>query len=95
MLIDPYVARLKRQDWLTKGPLVEQVPLFIETLRRKRYRLSTSLSYLKCVAHFGYWMQQEGMAARDINQLSVTRFIKEHLSTCDCPQPCSSSVTAN
>jgi integrase/recombinase XerD len=67
------------------------VSLFIETLRRKRYRLSTSLSYLKCVAHFGYWMQQEGMAASDINQLSVTRFIKEHLSTCDCPQPCSSS----
>jgi len=93
MLIDPYVARLRRHDWLTKGPLAEYVQPYIERLSQKRYQLHTMLLYLKCVAHFSYWMQLNGLTDTDASPLVIRHFIGTHLPVCDCPQPRPSKET--
>jgi site-specific recombinase XerD len=92
MSTDALLAHLVRRDWLTDGPLNELIASYIEALQSRRYTRSTLGAYLRCLAHFGYWMKQEGLAVTNIDPTLVGRFVRDHLPVCACPAPCRSEV---
>lgn len=92
MPTDICLAHLVRRDWLTDGPLNELLAGYIEALQNRRYARSTLSAYLRCLAHFSYWMQGEGLSAAVINRAVIERFLQHHLPTCTCPAPCRAEV---
>ena len=61
MPTDLCLAHLVRRDWLTDGPLNELLASYIEVLQNRRYARNTLSAYLRCLAHFSYWMRGEGL----------------------------------
>lgn len=92
MPTDVCLAHLVRHDWLTDGPLNELIVSYIKALQHRRYARNTLSSYLRCLAHFSYWMRREGLTAADIDRALIKRFLLHHLPTCTCPAPCRSEV---
>ena len=92
MPTDLCLAHLVRRDWLTDGPLNELVVLYIQALQNRRYARNTLSAYLRCLAHFSYWMRGEGLSVAEIDRALIERFLLHHLPTCACPAPCRSDV---
>ena len=92
MPTDLCLAHLVRRDWLTDGPLNKLIDLYIEALQNRRYARNTLSAYLRCLAHFSYWMRGEGLSAAGIDRALIERFLQHHLPTCACPAPCRSDV---
>lgn len=87
MFTGGFPGRLARQDWLTDGPLSELVAQYVDALQTRRYARSTVGTYLRCLAHFSYWMREEAMTAEGIDRTLVERFVIQHLPACACPEP--------
>jgi len=92
MPTDVCLAHLVRRNWLTDGPLNELLAVYIEALQNRCYARSTLSAYLRCLAHFSYWMRGEGLSAAGIDRALIERFLQHHLPTCACPAPCRSDV---
>lgn len=92
MPTDLCLAHLVRRDWLTDGPLNKLIDLYIEALQNRCYARSTLSAYLRCLAHFSYWMRGEGLSSTGIDRALIERFLQHHLPTCACPAPCRSDV---
>ena len=86
------LARLTRLDWLTDGPLSALIAQYVEALQAQRYARSTAGAYLRCLAHFSYWMREEGLAVESVDGSLVEHFVRQHLPDCICPEPCRSNV---
>ena len=71
MPTDLCLAHLVRRDWLTDGPLNELLALYIQALQNRRYARSTLSAYLRCLAHFSYWMRGEGLSVADIDRALI------------------------
>jgi len=56
-------------------------------LRRGRYAASTTRVYLRCVAHFAYWLTAENVRLSAVNGTTGRRFLVDHLARCNCPPP--------
>tara|TARA_R100001143_G_C3345429_1_gene126506 strand:- start:81 stop:1328 length:1248 start_codon:yes stop_codon:yes gene_type:complete len=93
MPTNKFLAHLVRRDWLTDGPLNELIVSYIEALQSRRYARNTLIAYLRCLAHFSYWMRGKGLTAADIDQVLIERFLQNHLPSCTCPAPCRSEIT--
>ena len=92
MFTDARLAGLARRDWLTHGPLSELTVPYIEALQARHYRGSTIRAYLRCLAHFSFWMKGQGLAPANIDRQLIEHFVRHHLPICTCPQPCRSVV---
>ena len=90
MSTERYRVSIRRQDWLTAGPLKEFVDSYTQTLQTRRYADDTVRTYLKCLAHFSYWMKLEGFSAESVDRALMERFQRHHLPACTCPSPCRS-----
>lgn len=86
MPIDACLAHLTRRDWLTQGPLSELTASYIKALQIHHYQ-GTIRSYLRCLAHFSYWMKGEGLTPESIGHELIEHFVREHLPLCTCPPP--------
>lgn len=71
MPTDLCLAHLVRRDWLTDGPLNKLIDLYIEALQNRRYARNTLSAYLRCLAHFSYWMRGEGLSAAGIDRALI------------------------
>ncbi|MCO6057974.1 tyrosine-type recombinase/integrase [Pseudomonas sp. MOB-449] len=87
MFIDACLAHLARRDWLTQGPLSSLSASYVEALQRHHYQESTIRAYLRCLAHFSYWMKGEGLTPASIDRELIEYFVWEHLPLCTCPPP--------
>ena len=67
MPTEPCLEGLVRRDWLIDGPLHELIPLYVEALQARRYAKNTLRAYLSCLAHFSYWMGEEGLTVEHID----------------------------
>lgn len=92
MPTDLCLAHIFRRDWLTDGPLNDLLALYVKTLQEQRYARNTVNAYLRCLAHFSYWMRGERLVVADIDRPLIKRFLGHHLSTCTCPAPCRSEM---
>lgn len=43
--------------------------------------------YVASVVHFGHWLSSEGLAATNVDEVVIGRFLSEHLPRCECPRP--------
>lgn len=68
MVTEEILASLARRDWLTDGPLSEVIAPYVDALQTRRYARSTVGAYLRCLAHFSYWMQEEGLTIECANR---------------------------
>lgn len=93
MFADAYLNRLARRDWLLDGPLNQLVDSYVGELARLRYAEGTVGAYLRCLAHFNYWLGRRRFPALDVDEVLVEHFIRDHLPVCDCPEPCRSVVS--
>ncbi|MER9127790.1 hypothetical protein NKH81_32940 [Mesorhizobium sp. M0959] len=73
--------------WLEGSILRPYVSQHGEHLQRRRYAPNTQRAYLCCIAHFAYWLTQEGYDLEAIGQGAVMRFLSEHLPACACSDP--------
>ncbi|MER9874972.1 site-specific integrase [Mesorhizobium sp. M0195] len=73
--------------WLEGSILRPYVSQYGEHLLRRRYAPNTQRVYLCCIAHFAYWLTQEGYDLEAIGQGAVMRFLSEHLPACACSDP--------
>lgn len=83
-----YLARLTRHNWLVDGPLAIVVDRNIVNLQHARYAAGTVKAYLRCLAHFAYWLQVEGFSLSNVKASLIDQFLRVHLPTCACPPPC-------
>ncbi len=90
---DPLVASLSRRHWLVDGPLGSVVSPYIYYLCAHRYANSTIRAYLSALAHFAYWLNQEGLHLINIDDALVDLFLRSHLPSCNCPTPRSCHVS--
>jgi site-specific recombinase XerD len=61
--------------------------LYVEALQARRYAKNTLRAYLRCLAHFSYWMGEEGLAVERIDTELLEHFLQYHLPICTCPAP--------
>ena len=87
MSIDAFLAHLVRRDWLTQGPLSSLTASYVDALQVQHYRGSTIRAYLRCLAHFSYWMKGERLTPASIDRKLIEHFIQHHLPICTCPPP--------
>jgi site-specific recombinase XerD len=83
-----WLARIYRRGWISDGPLSAAASLFAQYLREHRYSESSFSTYLKVIAHLGYWMKAEGLSVADIDEEMFEQFKQTHLPKCSCPEPC-------
>ncbi|NUY06180.1 tyrosine-type recombinase/integrase [Paraburkholderia sp. JPY169] len=93
MFTDSCLNRLARRDWLFHGPLSQLIDSYICKLERLRYARGTVGAYLRCLAHFSYWMRRKRISASDVDEALVEHFIRDHLPVCRCPEPCRSVIS--
>ncbi|MEI7994712.1 MAG: tyrosine-type recombinase/integrase [Methylococcaceae bacterium] len=75
------------QRWLRNSPLTPYVIDYFDHLVQCRYAVETTEKYMAGIAHLGLWMGQSHLAIEQLDEKAVTRFLDEHLPTCDCPRP--------
>jgi len=90
MFTDNCLAHVPHLEWLADGPYPLLVTSFIGALRGQRYAESTVVAYVRCLAHFSFWLKGEGLEASSISPAVVERFMRQHLPACHCPAPCRS-----
>lgn len=66
--------------------LASTIPAYRDHLLAARYT-SRSRRYLASVVHFGQWLGGEGLAAGEVDEAIIKRFLSEHLPRCRCQRP--------
>jgi len=74
-------------SWLRDSVLAPYVTGYWQHLVGRGYADHTVTMYLYCVAHFARWMRRSRVAACDLTDDVVRRFITGHLPHCTCPSP--------
>jgi hypothetical protein len=73
--------------WHFDSNLAPHVDAYLHYLSEHCYAPKTIDTYLRCVAHFAYWMRWRRLAVHRLDEGTVWRFLDEHLPRCDCPTP--------
>jgi integrase/recombinase XerC len=74
-------------NYLTDGPIGPSVDAFKRYLSERRYAASTSASYLAAIAHFARWARSKRLALHRIDEVSIVKFLDDHLPRCCCTGP--------
>lgn len=74
-------------SWLRDSVLAPYISGYWQHLVGLGYAEHTARMYLYCVAHFAHWIRRRRIAACDLTDDVVRRFIAEHLPRCTCPSP--------
>ena len=56
-------------------------------LQSGRYASSTIHGYILGLVHFATWMAQDKLSVDLLDEITINRFLVEHLPHCDCPSP--------
>lgn len=75
------------RDVVRASPLAPYLQAFDRFLQERRYATSTAAHYLGSLAHVARWMEQEQLAAGQLDEAVLARFLGEHLPQCRCPGP--------
>lgn len=83
------IARFKlakaSQSWLCDSDLATSIDTYTNCLRDRGYARRTIQAYVKAIAHFAYWCTRRRICIREINEVTVERFLERPL--CRGPLP--------
>src|ERR1700751_6074348 len=71
-------------SWLHDSVLAPYIAGYWKYLARRGYADHTARVYVYCVAHFARWLRRRRVAACDLTDDSVRKFITEHLPRLAC-----------
>ncbi len=91
-MLNQYVLNETTRNWIQKSPINPITDSYICSLKDQGYRKATIEIYIRCVAHFAYWLTPKKVPLKNINETTVERFLFEHLPRCHCPMPCKRSL---
>lgn len=74
------------QSWLRSGSAAPLVQAFADSLQAAGRALSTTGQLVHGAAHLGHWLDEQGIALREIDASVLERFRNEHLPQCRCPR---------
>ena len=80
-------SRRTNVDWLAEGPIGPYVDAFKQFLSERRYAASTAARYLACITHFAGWARSRRLRLHRIDEVSIARFLDDHLPGCCCAGP--------
>jgi integrase/recombinase XerD len=80
------------RTWLSVSVLSPSVASYVASLQRHRYSAPTAGVYLHALGHFAYWLTEEHLTLRRLDESVVHRFLTTHLPNCRCPGRCQRSV---
>lgn len=89
LFLRPFVRRRMAASHL--GIILEQFAL---DLQARGYAVSTVQSYVQVIEHFSRWLGGRRLAAGEIDERVVERFVAGHLCRCRCPIPAATTPTA-
>ncbi|HYN59594.1 MAG TPA: site-specific integrase [Rubrivivax sp.] len=72
---------------LQANPLASHADAFERHLHDWRYASSTRSRYLSCLGDFACWMDDQQLAAEQLDEAVTARFLSEHLSRCRSLRP--------
>ncbi|UHD15104.1 site-specific integrase [Thiocapsa bogorovii] len=72
---------------LRRSPLAPYVDAFARYLDARDYASQTTATYLRCLAHFGRWMDRCRLRVESLDEDRITGFFDGHLPRCDCAAP--------
>src|SRR5882757_928324 len=72
------------QAWLKSGSVGPLVQAYADSLQAAGCTTSTMRQLLHAAAHLGHWLDEQGIAPREIDEAVLKRFQNEHLSQCRC-----------
>ena len=75
------------RDVVRASPLAPYLEAFVLYLEERRYATSTVAGYLGSLAHVARWMEHQQLAAEQLDEAVLARFLDEHLLQCRCPGP--------
>jgi site-specific recombinase XerD len=81
----PYPQDLS--DELRAGPLALHVDAFERHLHDWQYAPSTLSHYLSCLTQFARWMEDQPLAAEQLDEAVTSQFLSQHLLRCRCSRP--------
>lgn len=80
------------RTWLSASVLSRSAPSYVAFLQRHGYSAPIAGGYLHAVGHFAYWLTNEPLTLRCLDEATVRRFLTTHLPTCRCPGRCQRTV---
>jgi integrase/recombinase XerD len=89
--------RPQPQAWLWRSVLSPFAERYCEYLVDTGYAAGTVNRYVRCAAHFAYWLTTHRIAVASVDDRLVCRFVNDHLRRCTCPDPiprCRTDVSA-
>jgi integrase/recombinase XerD len=72
------------QAWLQSGANASLIEGYADSMRARGFSDSTLSHFVHTAAHFGHWLDAEGVTASEVDDSVLDRFRKEHLPKCDC-----------
>src|SRR3970040_2407721 len=76
------------RTWLSASVLSPSAASYVASLQRHGYSAPIAGAYLHAVGHFAYWLTEEHLALRQLDESVVRRFLTTHLPNCRCPGRC-------
>ena len=80
------------RTWLSASVLSPSAASYVASLERHGYSIPIAGAYLHAVGHFAYWLTEEHLTLRRLDESVVCRFLTTHLPTCRCPGRCQRTV---
>jgi integrase/recombinase XerD len=80
------------RTWLSASVLSPSAASYVASLQRHGYSAPIAGAYLHGVGHFAYWLTQEHLTLRRVDESVVRRFLTTHLASCRCPGRCQRTV---
>ncbi len=74
-MLETLSVRPRICDQIRSGPLGGWVDDFVDVLMTRGYATSTVRRYVRAAAIFGVWLDQQRVAATDVDETLVTRFV--------------------
>lgn len=81
------VIPVRARAWLENSVLGPYISQLSSDLQRKGYTVETICGLLSCIGHFAAWITQQRVNLAEVDELSIARFITEHLPHCTCASP--------
>ena len=82
---------LFKSSWVRRRMRVAHLSIILEGfvlhLERRGHVLTCIQSYAQIAEHFFYWLGDQHISLKQIDNLVVERFLFEHLPRCKCPRP--------
>ena len=74
-MLETLSVRARICQRIRSGPLGGWVDDFVDALAMRGYATSTARRYVRAAAIFSTWLEQQGVAATDIDETLVARFV--------------------